>query len=86
MIFSSLNRLCFMALPPSSIQKWKIPVRNGPDLGGKVTSTHIPRNSVLHSLEPQDFFFGELHVVLGYTAERVGNFVIGEPHNARAPM
>jgi hypothetical protein len=36
MIFSSLNRLCFMALPPSSIQKWKIQVRNGPDLGGKV--------------------------------------------------
>jgi hypothetical protein len=28
-----------MALPPSSIQKWKIPVRNGPDLGGKVTTS-----------------------------------------------
>ena len=36
MIFSSLNSLCFMGLPPSSIQKWKIPVRNGPDLGEKV--------------------------------------------------
>jgi hypothetical protein len=30
MIFSSLNRLCFMVLPPSSIQKGKIPVRKGP--------------------------------------------------------
>lgn len=31
-----LNRSCFMAPPPSCIQKWKIPVRNGPVLGGKV--------------------------------------------------
>jgi hypothetical protein len=36
MILSSLNRLCFVALPPSYIQKWKIPVRNGQVLGGKV--------------------------------------------------
>jgi len=25
-----------MGLPPSAIQRWKIPVRNGPDIGGKV--------------------------------------------------
>jgi RHS repeat-associated protein len=37
MIFSSLNRLRFMGLPPSSIQRWKIQVHNGPDSGGKVT-------------------------------------------------
>lgn len=47
MIFSSLNRLCFMALPPSSIQKWKIPVRNGPVLGGKVTCDSL---ELVHAL------------------------------------
>src|SRR6056297_4157082 len=37
MICSSVKRFRFMGLPPSAIQRWKIPVRNGPDIGGKVT-------------------------------------------------
>jgi hypothetical protein len=52
MIFSSLNRLCFMALPPSSIQKWKIPVRNGPDLGGKVRSGSVGGRVLLGQYHP----------------------------------
>src|SRR6056297_571386 len=36
MICSSVKRFRFMGLPPSAIQRWKIPVRNGPDIGGKV--------------------------------------------------
>ncbi|MEM8850877.1 MAG: hypothetical protein AAGE03_12695, partial [Pseudomonadota bacterium] len=36
MICSSVKRFRFMGLPPSSIQRWKTPVRNGPDIGGKV--------------------------------------------------
>ncbi|MEM6943231.1 MAG: hypothetical protein AAF416_20770, partial [Pseudomonadota bacterium] len=43
MIFSSLNRLRFMGHPPSSIQRWKIPARNGPDLGGKVNGNQCHR-------------------------------------------
>ena len=38
MICSSVNRLRFMGLPPTLIQRWKIPVRNGPDKGGKIKS------------------------------------------------
>ena len=37
MICSSLNLLCFIDPPPSSIQKWKIPARNGPGNGERVT-------------------------------------------------
>ncbi|MDJ0686811.1 MAG: tyrosine-type recombinase/integrase [Alphaproteobacteria bacterium] len=33
----SVKRFRFIGLPPSSIQRWKIPVRNGPDIGEKVT-------------------------------------------------
>ncbi|MEO1723518.1 MAG: hypothetical protein AAFR84_14055 [Pseudomonadota bacterium] len=41
MICSSLNRLRFMGHPPSSIQRWKIQARNGPDLGEKVNACEI---------------------------------------------
>ncbi len=44
MILSSLNRSCFMALPPSSIQKWTIPVRNRPVPGGRSTPSTAVRS------------------------------------------
>ncbi|MEQ8400898.1 MAG: hypothetical protein RIE24_22010, partial [Silicimonas sp.] len=46
MICSSVNRLRFMGLPPSLIQRRKIPVRNGPDPGGKVRN----RQSIAYSI------------------------------------
>ena len=35
----SLNRLRFMSSPPSSIQRWKTPIHNGPVSGGMLKST-----------------------------------------------
>lgn len=36
--FNSVKRFRFVGLRPSSIQWWEIPVRNGPEIGGKVKS------------------------------------------------
>ncbi|MEM6974464.1 MAG: hypothetical protein AAF577_16885, partial [Pseudomonadota bacterium] len=41
MICSSPNRLRFMGHPPPSIQRWKIPARNGPDPGEKVRRSDL---------------------------------------------
>jgi len=39
MICFSVKRFRFMGLPPWASQKWKVPVRNAPDIGEKVKQT-----------------------------------------------
>src|SRR6056297_1885621 len=52
MICSSVKRFRFMGLPPSAIQRWKIPVRNGPDIGGKVRTFPLVTPSARIGLIP----------------------------------
>ncbi|MEM8976689.1 MAG: Hint domain-containing protein, partial [Pseudomonadota bacterium] len=55
MICSSVKRFRFMGLPPSFIQRWKIPVRNGPDIGEKVSGTG---DDVLYGERDADTVYG----------------------------